>query len=151
MGRGVKIPWVGGSIYHRQGGQNTIGRRVDIPWVGGSKQKEALIAVSILHGIITVNTELEFYPWYFDPLTHGILITHTHGISIPHPWYFDPPTHGILTLYLWYIEPLTHGIPTPIYHGQGVRYTMGTRVKMPWVGGSIYQDSLNSRSVKIDM
>ena len=29
MGKGVKIPWIGG--------QNTIGRGVKIPWVKGSK------------------------------------------------------------------------------------------------------------------
>ena len=31
---GVKIPWIGGSIYHGQGAQNTMGRGVKIPWVG---------------------------------------------------------------------------------------------------------------------
>ena len=36
MGRGVNIPWIGGSKYHGKGGQNTIGRGVDVPWVGGS-------------------------------------------------------------------------------------------------------------------
>ena len=44
MDRGVKIPWIGGSIYHGYGGQNTMDRRgqntmdsgVDIQWVGGS-------------------------------------------------------------------------------------------------------------------
>ena len=62
-------------------------------------EKEALIiAVSILHYIITVITELEFYPWYFDPPTHGI--------SIPLPIVFQPPSHGILTLYPWYFNPL---------------------------------------------
>ena len=34
MGRGVKIPWVGGSIYHGYGGRYSMGRGVDIPWVG---------------------------------------------------------------------------------------------------------------------
>ena len=38
--------------------------------------KEALIAVSILHYIITVITEWEFYPWYFPPP--------------PHAWNIDP-------------------------------------------------------------
>jgi len=36
MGRGVDKPWVGGSIYHGYGGQNTMGREVDIPWLGES-------------------------------------------------------------------------------------------------------------------
>jgi hypothetical protein len=36
MGRGVKIPWVGGSIYHGKGGRYTMVRGVDIPWVRGS-------------------------------------------------------------------------------------------------------------------
>jgi hypothetical protein len=35
IGRGVKIPWIGGSIYHWEGGQNTMDRGVNIPWVGG--------------------------------------------------------------------------------------------------------------------
>ena len=51
----------------------------------------ALIAVSILHYIITVITELKFYPWYFDPSIHGILTPY------PYPWYIDTPTHGIST------------------------------------------------------
>ena len=37
IGRGVKIPWIGGSIYHWEGGQITMDRGVNIPWVGGSK------------------------------------------------------------------------------------------------------------------
>jgi hypothetical protein len=43
MGREVGIPWVGGqntmgrgSIYHGYGGPFTIGRGVKIPWVSGS-------------------------------------------------------------------------------------------------------------------
>jgi hypothetical protein len=51
-------------------------RGLDIPWVGGfhtfkklnEYKKEVLIAVTILHCIKTVNTALEFYPWYIDPL-----------------------------------------------------------------------------------
>ena len=35
MGRGVKIPWIGESIYHGQGVQYTMGRGVDMPWLGG--------------------------------------------------------------------------------------------------------------------
>ena len=35
MGRGVKIPWIGGSIYHWEGGQNTMDRGVNIPWIRG--------------------------------------------------------------------------------------------------------------------
>ena len=31
MGRGVEIPWLGGSKYHGLGGQNTMGRGVNIP------------------------------------------------------------------------------------------------------------------------
>ena len=34
IGRGVKIPWIGGLTYHGLGGQNTIGRVFDIPYVG---------------------------------------------------------------------------------------------------------------------
>jgi hypothetical protein len=34
MGMGVKIPWVGGSIYHVYGGRYTMGREVNMPWVG---------------------------------------------------------------------------------------------------------------------
>ena len=37
IGRGVKIPWIWGSIYHCEGGQITMDRGVNIPWVGGSK------------------------------------------------------------------------------------------------------------------
>ena len=37
MDRGVKIPWVGGSIYHGHGGQNTMGRGFNIAWIGGVK------------------------------------------------------------------------------------------------------------------
>ena len=37
IGRGVKIPWIGGSINHWEGGQITMDRGVNIPWVGGSK------------------------------------------------------------------------------------------------------------------
>ena len=62
------------------------------------------------------------YPWYIDPLTHGISTPlpmvfwpPIHGIltplpmvhQSPYPWYFDPP-------YLWYIESPIHGILTPI-------------------------------------
>ena len=36
MGKGVDIPWVGGSIYHGWGGQYTMGRGVDIIWLRGS-------------------------------------------------------------------------------------------------------------------
>ena len=43
MGRGVKIPWIGGqntmgrgSIYYVYWGRYTIGRSLDIPWVGVS-------------------------------------------------------------------------------------------------------------------
>ena len=46
------------------------------------------------------------YPWYIDPLNHGILT--------PYPWYIDPPTHGISTPYPWHIDPLNHGISTPL-------------------------------------
>ena len=35
MGRGVKIPCIGGSKYHGYEGQNTMDRGVKIPWVGG--------------------------------------------------------------------------------------------------------------------
>ena len=35
MDNGVKIPWVGGSIYHGLGGQNAMGRRVTMQWIGG--------------------------------------------------------------------------------------------------------------------
>ena len=35
-------------------------------------KKEALIVVSILHCIITVNTALEFYPWNIEPPTIDI-------------------------------------------------------------------------------
>ena len=84
------------------------------------------------------------YPWYFDPLIHGISTPlsmvnwpPTHIILSPlsmvyrplYPWYFDPLTHDILTPYSWYINPLamvfwlpypwyidppTHGISTPL-------------------------------------
>ena len=37
IGRGVKIPWIGGSINHWEGGQITMDRGLNIPWVGGSK------------------------------------------------------------------------------------------------------------------
>ena len=33
---------------------------------------------------------------------------------LPYPWYIDPLTHGILTPYPWYIDPHTHGILTPL-------------------------------------
>jgi hypothetical protein len=43
-GYGIKIPWVGGSIFHGYGdqntmdrGQNTMGRGVNMPMVGGVK------------------------------------------------------------------------------------------------------------------
>ena len=35
MGRGVKVPWIGGSICHGKAGQNIRDRGFDIPWVGG--------------------------------------------------------------------------------------------------------------------
>jgi hypothetical protein len=50
------------------------------------------------------------YPWYFDPLIHGILT--------PYPWYFDPPTHGISNPLLWYYEPLSLG------RNEGGQFTM---------------------------
>ena len=34
MGRGVKIPRVGGSIYHGLGGQHSMGRMVKMQWIG---------------------------------------------------------------------------------------------------------------------
>ena len=34
MGRGIKIPWIGGSIYHRYGGQHTMDRVVKVSWIG---------------------------------------------------------------------------------------------------------------------
>ena len=36
IGRGVDIPWVGGSIYHGYGGQIPWIGGLKIPWVGGS-------------------------------------------------------------------------------------------------------------------
>ena len=36
MGRGVNIPWVGGSIYHGYEARYTKCRKLDIPWVGSS-------------------------------------------------------------------------------------------------------------------
>ena len=36
MGRGPDIPWIVDSIYHGNGGQNTMGRGSDIPGIVGS-------------------------------------------------------------------------------------------------------------------
>jgi hypothetical protein len=46
------------------------------------------------------------YPWYIEPLIHGI--------SNPIPMIFWPPTHGMLTPYPLYFEPSTHGILNPL-------------------------------------
>ena len=35
MGRRFDIPWVGGPIYHGNGGRYTMARGVNIPWVWG--------------------------------------------------------------------------------------------------------------------
>ena len=37
MGKGVKIPWVGGSMYTIERGSKYHGRGVNIPWIGGVK------------------------------------------------------------------------------------------------------------------
>ena len=37
MDREIKIPWVGGSIYHGNGVRYTMGRGAKIPWIEGSK------------------------------------------------------------------------------------------------------------------
>jgi hypothetical protein len=66
-----------------------------------------------LHYIITVITELEFYPWYFDPPTHGISNPPTHGILTPYPWYINPLSMVYWPLCPWYIDHPTHGISTP--------------------------------------
>ena len=47
MGRDVKIPWVGGSIYNGYRGKNTMVRVVDTPWVGGGIP---WVGGSIYHG-----------------------------------------------------------------------------------------------------
>ena len=82
------------------------------------------------------------YPWYYDPLTHGISNPLSMVFSTTYPWYveplsmvfwhpfhdnlnplsmifwtlyswyFDPPTHSISIPYPWFIEPTTYGILT---------------------------------------
>ena len=77
-------------------------------------KKEVLIAVSILHCIKTVNTALEFHPWYIDPLP---LVYQIHCLL-----YFDPDT--------WYIEPATHGILSTIYGMSNPSYCMVNPIPM---------------------
>jgi hypothetical protein len=59
------------------------------------------------------------------------------------PWYFDTPSYGILIPFTWYIDTLTPylvkipwvGVDISWVRGQ---YTIGRRVKIPWIGRSKY-------------
>ena len=75
-----------------------------------SKTKGSPEPVSLTWSFIMFNQVYISYPWYFDPLIHGILT--------PYPWYFDPPTHGISNPLLWYYEPLSLG------RNEGGQFTM---------------------------
>ena len=81
-----------------------------------------------MHYIITVITEFEFYPWYFDsPLIHGIwhpppplsmvFWPPNHGISTPYTWYFDPLPMVYQPPYPWYFDslPMVYRPPYPWY------------------------------------
>jgi hypothetical protein len=75
---------------------------------------------------VSLNTEVEFYPWFIGPPTYGILPpplpismeyrTPVYGILTPYPWYIEPPTllynklsaYDILTLYSRCYKPPTH-------------------------------------------
>ena len=123
MGMGVKIPWVGGSIY----------------WIG-------ILPMVFWHPYPWYFDHP--YPWYIEPPTHGISTPLTMVFWPHYPWYFDPPTHGISNPlpmvfwppyqwyfnppYLWYIKPSLMVLWTPllvemrggsIYH-EGVQNTM---------------------------
>ena len=55
MSMGVNIPWLGGSKYHGQGIQNTMGKWINIPWAGGqntmgSGDKISWVSGSSCHG-----------------------------------------------------------------------------------------------------
>jgi hypothetical protein len=49
---------------------------------------------------------LKPYPWYIEPLTHGILTTQLMVYETPYPWYFESLHMIYQTPYPWYIEPL---------------------------------------------
>ena len=84
---------------------------------------------------------MELYPWYFEPLTHGILTPYTWNplsmvcwpltLGTPFLWYFEPPIHGILNPYPWYLNPLhkVFGHPYPWYFDP---LPMVYRTPYPW-------------------
>jgi hypothetical protein len=78
------------------------------------------------------------YPWYIDPLTHGILTPLSMVFWSPYPWNIDPPTHDILTsLPISWLEMGGWGVNIPWgfilpYRGESV-FNKGVQYTVPWM------------------
>ena len=120
MCRGVKIPWIRGSIYHGVGGRYFMDRGVKIPWVGGINP--------LNHGISNPLPMIYRppYPWYIDPLSMVYQPPNPWYFDLLCPWNIDPPTYGISNPLLCYYELLSFG------RNEG-------GLNLPW-GGSKYND-----------
>ena len=75
------------------------------------------------------------YPWYIDPLTHGILTPLPMVYRPPNPWYFDPLAHGISTPLPMVYQTLSYGI-------------MNSSLLVEMRGGSIYHEGVQNTMTK---
>ena len=66
------------------------------------------------------------YPWYIDPLTHGISTLLPMVYRPPNPWNVDPPAHGISTPLPIVYQTLSYGIMNSslLVEMRGVQFTM---------------------------
>ena len=49
-----------------------------------------------------------------EPPIHGIVSPISMVCQTPYPWYIEPLTHGIVICYTWYLKPSLHGILNPL-------------------------------------
>ena len=49
-----------------------------------------------------------------EPPIHGMLSPLSMVCRTPYPWYIQPLTHGIVICYTWYLKPSLHGILNPL-------------------------------------
>jgi hypothetical protein len=100
------------SKYHGYRVRYTMCRGFDIPRLGGKHIMGKVFDIPLF----PVTFWIAFYTsfWYFDILNLLPMVYRT-----PYPWYLDPLTHGILTPYPSCFKPRIHGIlnPRSIYHG----------------------------------
>ena len=151
---GVKIEWIRGSkyhgqevqyimhmgsIYHWQGGQNTIAKGFDIPQIDYLIYNEQGPLYTIYRGS-KYNVEGFDIPWVGGQNTMG------RGFNIP--WvgvsiYLKQGVRYIMGSGSKYhgqrfVKPYIVGLT---YHGQGARYSMDRGVKIPWIANLIYHGS----------